>query len=95
MFTAFCLRNREQDLKQIVESLILDVKFEKPFCLYEAIESYSLEEPSYFSGNSMNTVIEVTIPYCLALPQSSSAKVHIIEKNIYTIVNCYSFFSPS
>ena len=82
----FYSKTYERDVKNVIDRLLSDVKFEKPFCLHEAIESYSYENQSDLPEYKKNTAIEVTIPYCLDVPQSFSTEVNIADKKINALV---------
>lgn len=71
-----------QQMRGFLEKSIKDVKLEKAFSMRGSQISYSLEEPERYRKTKKNTVIEISIPFCLALPQNFSCQLNIKERNI-------------
>lgn len=69
-------------MKKILEGMLKDVKLEKSFCIRDAVPAYELCDTKEFRPTKKNTAIEVSIPYCLHIPQSYSCSVSIPEKGI-------------
>ncbi|MGD0785804.1 MAG: hypothetical protein ABR969_08305 [Sedimentisphaerales bacterium] len=80
-------KTERKQLQSIFEGMIKTVKIKKGLHIYEAHPSYELCEPEKYGPTKKNTIVEVSIPFCLNLPQDYTCKVEIPKKNIIALVH--------
>lgn len=76
----------EPQMRNSLEKAIKEAKLEKSFSIRGSNASYSLVEADKYKKTRKNTIIEMSIPFCLNFPQNFSCRVDIRQRNINAYV---------
>ena len=84
----------QAQLRALLEKELANVALENPYEVYGGVMAYGYEDPSQLSGYVYgDTLVQMSLPYCLHLPNGSALEVHLPDSGFSALVTLHKVWT--